>query len=83
LVADDPLSFHSSSFLPSYSYQSIQRSGVHGAWTKDIRRETNIQNQALNKIFKALEARRLIKPVKSVNAKAKKLYMYVVGGWTT
>jgi DNA-directed RNA polymerase III subunit RPC6 len=61
----------------SRSYQSIQRSGVHGAWTKDIRRETNIQNQALNKIFKTLEARRLIKPVKSVNAKAKKLYMYV------
>lgn len=57
------------------SYQSIERSGVNGAWTKDIRRETNIQLQALNKIFKALEARRLIKQVKSVNAKAKKLYM--------
>ena len=57
------------------SYQSIQRTGVNGAWTKDIRRETNIQHQALNKIFKALETRRLIKQVKSVNAKAKKLYM--------
>lgn len=56
-------------------YQSIQRAGVNGAWTKDIRRETNIQQQALNKIFKALEGRRLIKQVKSVNAKAKKLYM--------
>mmetsp|Transcript_17933 Transcript_17933/g.34150 ORF Transcript_17933/g.34150 Transcript_17933/m.34150 type:complete len:336 (+) Transcript_17933:92-1099(+) len=56
-------------------YQSIQRTGVNGAWTKDIRRETNIQQQALNKIFKALETRRLIKQVKSVNAKAKKLYM--------
>lgn len=56
-------------------YQSIERAGIHGAWTKDIRRETNIQQQALNKVFKALEARRLIKQVKSVNAKAKKMYM--------
>ena len=56
-------------------YQSIQRAGALGAWTKDIRRETNIQPPTLNKIFKALEGRRLIKQVKSVNAKAKKLYM--------
>jgi len=56
-------------------YQVIERAGNMGIWTKDIRLQTNIQQQALNKIFKALETRRLIKPVKSVNSKAKKLYM--------
>mmetsp|Transcript_2110 Transcript_2110/g.4429 ORF Transcript_2110/g.4429 Transcript_2110/m.4429 type:complete len:341 (-) Transcript_2110:1433-2455(-) len=56
-------------------YQVIEKAGNMGVWTKDIKKETNLQNQALNKIFKALETRRLIKQVKSINAKAKKLYM--------
>lgn len=55
--------------------QAIEKAGNNGIWTKDIRMQTNIQQQALNKIFKQLEQRRLIKPVKSVTAKAKKLYM--------
>ncbi|KAI2513666.1 RNA polymerase Rpc34 subunit [Fragilaria crotonensis] len=50
-------------------YQVIEKSGNLGIWTKDIRTQTNIQQQALNKIFKALETRRLIKPVKSVSSK--------------
>lgn len=56
-------------------YQIIQKSENKGIWTKDIRIQSNIQHQALNKIFKNLENRHLIKPVKSVTAKAKKLYM--------
>lgn len=56
-------------------YQVIEKAGNMGIWTKEIRIATNIQQQALNKIFKILEQRRLIKPVKSVTAKAKKLYM--------
>lgn len=56
-------------------YQVIERAGSMGIWTKDIRTQTNIQQQSLTKIFKTLESRQLIKPVKSVNAKAKKLYM--------
>jgi DNA-directed RNA polymerase III subunit RPC6 len=56
-------------------YQVIERAGNMGIWTKDIKKETNIQNQAMNKILKALESRRLIKQVKSVTAKNKKLYM--------
>lgn len=56
-------------------YQIIEKSGNKGIWTKDIRIQSNIQQQALNKIFKNLENRQLIKPVKSVTAKAKKLYM--------
>jgi DNA-directed RNA polymerase III subunit RPC6 len=56
-------------------YQVIEKAGNMGIWTKDIRTQTNLQQQALTKIFKTLETRRLIKPVKSVAAKAKKLYM--------
>lgn len=55
--------------------QVIEKAGNKGIWTKEIRKETNMHPQPLNKIFKHLEQRRLIKPVKSVNAKAKKLYM--------
>jgi DNA-directed RNA polymerase III subunit RPC6 len=55
--------------------QVIEKAQNNGIWTKEIRLATNIQQQALNKIFKQLEQRRLIKPVKSVTAKAKKLYM--------
>jgi DNA-directed RNA polymerase III subunit RPC6 len=56
-------------------YQVIQKAGNIGIWTKIIRNQTNIEQQTLNKIFKTLEQRKLIKPVKSVNAKSKKLYM--------
>jgi len=56
-------------------YQVIEKASDKGIWTKEIRLATNIQQQALNKIFKQLENRQLIKPVKSVTAKAKKLYM--------
>jgi DNA-directed RNA polymerase III subunit RPC6 len=55
--------------------QCIEKAANKGIWTKEIRMQTNIQQQALNKIFKLLEQRHLIKPVKSVTAKAKKLYM--------
>lgn len=33
-------------------YQVIEKAGNIGIWTKDIRTQTNIQQQALNKIFK-------------------------------
>jgi DNA-directed RNA polymerase III subunit RPC6 len=55
--------------------QCIEKAGTMGIWTKDVRLQTNIQQQALNKIFKSLETRQLIKPVKSITAKSKKLYM--------
>jgi len=55
--------------------QVIGKAANNGIWTKDIRMQTNIQQQALNKIFKKLEQRQLIKPVKSVTAASKKLYM--------
>ena len=33
-------------------YQTIEKAGDLGIWTRDIRSKTNIQQQALNKIFK-------------------------------
>ena len=37
--------------------QTIEESGNQGIWTKDIRMRTNIQQQAMNKIFRILEQR--------------------------
>ena len=56
-------------------YQFIERAGNLGIWTKDIKMRTNVHQQTLNKIIKALESRKLVKPVKSVNSKTKNLYM--------
>jgi len=56
-------------------YQTIEKAGDVGIWTRDIRNKTNIQQQALTKIFKIMETRKLIKPIKSVTNKSKKLYM--------
>ncbi|EEC49444.1 predicted protein [Phaeodactylum tricornutum CCAP 1055/1] len=76
LVSEDVASrFHGLDASARMVYQYIERAGNMGIWTKDLRVQTSIQQQALNKIFKTLESRQLIKPVKSVNAKSKKLYM--------
>jgi len=56
-------------------YQTIEKAGDVGIWTKEIRNKTNIQQQALTKIFKIMESRQLIKPIKSVTNKSRKLYM--------
>jgi len=56
-------------------YQVIEKSERMGCWTKEIRIQTNIQQNMLAKILKVLENRRLVKQVKSVNAKSRKLYM--------
>jgi DNA-directed RNA polymerase III subunit RPC6 len=74
LVSDEVASkFYGLDVSARMVYQVIEKAGNLGIWTKDIRSQTNIQQQALNKIFKALETRRLIKPVKSVSSK--KVYM--------
>ena len=56
-------------------YQAIEKADNKGIWTRDIKFQTKIQGTALTKILKTLEGRHLIKPVKSVTAKTKKLYM--------
>uniref|UniRef100_A0A6U3W4Q6 DNA-directed RNA polymerase III subunit RPC6 n=2 Tax=Ditylum brightwellii TaxID=49249 RepID=A0A6U3W4Q6_9STRA len=56
-------------------YQVVERAGNKGIWTRDIQNQTNIESKSLTKIYKELEKRRLIKPVKSVTAKTKRLYI--------
>lgn len=56
-------------------YQVIEKAGNRGIWTRDIKNQTNIQQQTLTKSLKTLETRQLIKSVKSVTSKSKKLYM--------
>jgi DNA-directed RNA polymerase III subunit RPC6 len=76
LVEDQvALQFHGLDASARMVYQVIERTQTMGCWTKDIRLQTNIQQNALTKILKTLESRKLIKPVKSVTAKSKKLYM--------
>lgn len=56
-------------------YRVVESAGNRGIWTVDIRIRTSLQSAQLTKMFKQLESRRLIKPIKSVTAKTKKLYM--------
>lgn len=55
-------------------YQIIEESGNQGIWKKHIREKSKIPNQTLLKIYKNLEARKLIKPL-PVNAKKEICYM--------
>lgn len=55
--------------------QIIEKAGSKGIWKRDIKFQTNIQQQSLDKIYKKLEQRCLIKRVKSINAKNKVLFM--------
>ena len=75
VAADVAKKYHGLDVSAKMVLQVIEKAQNNGIWTKDIRLQTNIQQQALNKIFKQLEQRRLIKPVKSVTSKTKKLYM--------
>jgi len=55
--------------------QRISEAGCKGVWTKDIKHSSGLQTQTLTRIYKSLESRNLIKPVKSYSQKSKKLYM--------
>ena len=56
-------------------YEIIEESGNKGLWIRDIRVKSNLVQTQLNKVLKALESKKLIKAVKSVNANKKKVYM--------
>ncbi|CAG7730005.1 unnamed protein product [Allacma fusca] len=56
-------------------YEIIKEAANKGIWIKDIRFKSNLNQTQLNKILKILEGKRLIKPVKSVAANKKKVYM--------
>lgn len=56
-------------------YTVIKESGNKGIWIRDISTKTNVKSTVLNKTLKSLESKKLIKPVASVNANKKKVYM--------
>ncbi len=56
-------------------YQIIEDSGNKGIWTRDIRIKSNLSQTDVSKILKKLESKQLIKPVKSVQASKKRVYM--------
>lgn len=56
-------------------YNIVAEGGSKGIWIRDIRVKSNLVMTQLNKILKALENKKLIKAVKTVNASKKKVYM--------
>jgi DNA-directed RNA polymerase III subunit RPC6 len=56
-------------------YQIIQQSGNTGIWTKELKQKSNLPQTQIGKIFKSLEARKLIKAVKHVAQQNRKVYM--------
>jgi DNA-directed RNA polymerase III subunit RPC6 len=56
-------------------YQIIQSSGNSGIWTKELKQKSNLPQTQISKIFKTLEARKLIKAVKHVAQQNRKVYM--------
>lgn len=47
-------------------YRIIEEAGTKGIWIRDIRFKSNLNMTQLNKVLKSLEAKKLIKAVKSV-----------------
>jgi len=56
-------------------YQLIEQAGNKGIWTKEIKNKTNLQQPQITKSFKALEGRKLVKCIPSVQTKNRKVYM--------
>jgi len=56
-------------------YQIIASAGNKGIWSRDIRFKSNLPLTQVNKMLKNLEAKKLVKSVKSVAAAKKKVYM--------
>ena len=59
-------------------YEEIRNSGNNGIWNREIKTNTNIQQQTLAKALKELERRMLIKSVKSIHQKTKKVILAIL-----
>ncbi len=55
--------------------QAVERAGNTGVWTRSLKLSTKLQQTQLTRILKRLEARKLIKAVKSITHKNRKMYM--------
>ncbi|KAJ8755841.1 hypothetical protein K2173_024386 [Erythroxylum novogranatense] len=56
-------------------YELIRSKQDMGIWTRDVKRETNLQDAVVNKSIKALQAKNLIKEVVNIQSKGRKHYM--------
>lgn len=53
----------------------VEEAGNVGIWMKDIRYRSGLNQTVLNKVLKAMEGKKLIKSISSVQAAKKKVYM--------
>lgn len=56
-------------------YASIESSGTAGIWTKTIKAKSGVHAKVLDRVYKSLEQRGLIKPMKSVKHPQRKMYI--------
>jgi len=59
-------------------FRIVENAGNLGSWIRDIRAKSNLGQTQLTKVLKSLEAKRLIKAVKSVNATKKKVRILIL-----
>lgn len=56
-------------------YSSIDSSGSQGIWTKTIKAKSGVHAKVLDRVYKSLENKGLIKPMKSVKHPQRKMYI--------
>lgn len=56
-------------------YASIESSGTAGIWTKTIKAKSGVHSKVLDRVYKSLEQKGLIKPMKSVKHPQRKMYI--------
>ena len=56
-------------------YASIDSSGTAGIWTKTIKAKSGVHVKVLDRVFKSLETKNLIKQMKSVKHPQRKMYI--------
>lgn len=56
-------------------YGSIESAGTAGLWTKTIKAKSGVHANVLDKVYKSLESKGLIKPMKSVKHPQRKMYI--------
>lgn len=64
----------------SMVYHAIQSAGSAGIWTKTIKAKSNVHAKVLDRVYKVLETRGLIKQMKSVKHPQRK--MFILSGLT-
>jgi DNA-binding MarR family transcriptional regulator len=56
-------------------FHMIEKAGVNALWVRSITLQTKLPTGEVNKILKKLEARKLIKPIKSITFKNRRMFI--------